>query len=79
MKTRVQTKRLLFVLLLMVNAITQLAAQSSVADVTGSVLTEKGEILQGVTIIAKNRVHLAMNLFLQQPMKRVFLRSDNYR
>jgi len=39
----------------MVLSITQLSAQSSVADVTGSVLTEKGEVLQGVTIIARKQ------------------------
>jgi TonB-linked SusC/RagA family outer membrane protein len=55
MKKLIQTKSPLFVLLLMVLSITQLSAQSSVADVTGSVLTEKGEVLQGVTIIARKQ------------------------
>lgn len=44
-----------FLLLILVFTGIQLQAQSTVADVTGSVLTEKGEVLQGVTIIARKQ------------------------
>ena len=50
-----QTKQLLSFLMLMVISIAQLNAQSTAADVTGSVLTEKGEVLQGVTIVARKQ------------------------
>lgn len=55
MKKAIEKMRHGFLLLILVFTGFQLQAQSTVADVTGSVLTEKGEVLQGVTIIARKQ------------------------
>lgn len=55
MKKAIEKMRQAFLLLMLVFTGIQLQAQSTVADVTGSVLTEKGEVLQGVTIIARKQ------------------------
>ncbi|MBL0883242.1 MAG: carboxypeptidase regulatory-like domain-containing protein, partial [Chitinophagaceae bacterium] len=55
MKKAINTKRLLFLLICAFVNLVQIQAQSASADVTGSVLTEKGEVLQGVTIVARKQ------------------------
>lgn len=55
MKKVINTKRVLLMLICAFISITQIQAQSALADVTGSVLTEKGEVLQGVTIVARKQ------------------------
>lgn len=55
MKKAINMKMLLLVLMNIMLGFTQVSAQSAVADVTGSVLSEKGEVLQGVTIIARKQ------------------------
>lgn len=55
MKKAINTKRVLLMLICVFISITQIQAQSALADVTGSVLTEKGEVLQGVTIVARRQ------------------------